>query len=334
MPAKRVAITGADGFIGSHVAEALVEAGHDVKALVQYNSFNSWGWLDHSDTKLSSQMEIVSGDVRDAQAMRDLVSGADVIMHLASLIAIPYSYHAPSSYVDTNVNGTLNLLQAARDNGVEHFIHTSTSEVYGTAQFVPITEEHPLNAQSPYAATKIAADQLALSFHRSFDMPVSVIRPFNTFGPRQSARAVIPTVISQLLAGKTEIMLGNLEPTRDFTYVEDMAAAFISMIGTDETIGQVTNFGSGFEISVGDMARAIRDEINPAAEIKLDPSRLRPANSEVDRLWASVEKARQHTDWSPSYSGLDGFRMGIEKTVSWFRNSKNLAFYKTDSFNI
>jgi len=334
MPAKRVAITGADGFIGSHVAEALVGAGYDVTALVQYNSFNSRGWLDHSDAKLTSQMKIVSGDVRDPQSMRGLVRGADIVMHLASLIAIPYSYHAPSSYVDTNVNGTLNLLQAARDGRVEHIIHTSTSEVYGTAQFVPITEEHPLNAQSPYAATKIAADQLALSFHRSFDMPVSVIRPFNTFGPRQSARAVIPTVISQLLAGKAEIKLGNLEPTRDFTYVEDMAAAFIAMIGVRETIGQVTNFGSGFEISIGDMARAIRDEINPAAEIKLDESRLRPANSEVDRLWASVEKARQRTDWSPSYSGLDGFRMGIEKTVRWFRDSKNLSFYKMDLFNI
>ena len=333
MSAKRVAITGADGFIGSHVAEALVEAGYEVKALVQYNSFNSWGWLDHSNKKLTSQIEIVSGDVRDAQAMRDLVIGVDVVMHLASLIAIPYSYHAPSSYVDTNINGTLNLLQAARGSRVEHFIHTSTSEVYGTAQFVPITEEHPLNAQSPYAATKIAADQLALSFHRSFDMPVSIIRPFNTFGPRQSARAVIPTVISQLLAGKTEIMLGNLDPTRDFTYVEDMAAAFIAMINNHKTIGQIINFGSGFEISIGDMAGAIRDEINPVAEIKLDPSRLRPPNSEVDRLWASIAKARQRTDWSPSYSGLDGFRTGIEKTVRWFRDSKNLSFYKTDTFN-
>ncbi|HLA73893.1 MAG TPA: NAD-dependent 4,6-dehydratase LegB [Steroidobacteraceae bacterium] len=330
----KVLITGADGFIGSHLTEALVRAGHDTRAFVNYNSFNSWGWLDHCAPDVKGKFEVFAGDVRDAHCVHTAMQGHDTVLHLAALIAIPYSYHAPASYVDTNINGTLNIVQAARDLGLRRCVHTSTSEVYGTARFVPITEEHPLQGQSPYSATKIGADQIALSFHKSFGTPVTVLRPFNTYGPRQSARAVIPTVITQLASGKRRIHLGALSPTRDFNFVADTVRGFLAAIDADAAVGQVVNIGSGFEISIGDTARLIAEIMGVGVEIETDERRLRPEASEVERLLAANERARELLGWSPAYAGQAGLRRGLEETIGWFREPANLARYKSDDYNL
>ncbi len=334
----KVLVTGADGFIGSHLVEALVAAGHDVRAFVLYNSFNSWGWLDSIPEETRNKIDVFAGDVRDAHGVRTAMTDCETVMHLAALIAIPYSYHSPGAYVDTNVSGTLNVVQAAQDLGVKRCIVTSTSEVYGTAQFVPITEDHPLQGQSPYSATKIGADQIALSFHRAFNTPVSVIRPFNTYGPRQSARAVIPTIITQILAGKKSIKLGRLHPTRDFNFVEDTTRGFIAlanaMTKTDGVLGEVINIGSNFEVSIGETAALIADIMNVKLDIQSDDTRMRPALSEVERLWASNEKAKTLLGWTPDHAGHDGFKHGLEKTIAWFSAPGTLAHFKTDIYNI
>ncbi len=330
----KILITGADGFIGSHLTEALVREGHDVRAFAQYNSFNTSGWLDQCPTELRGQFEIFSGDIRDPYGVRHAMKGCDVVLHLAALIAIPFSYHSPDSYVDTNVKGTLNVLQAARDLGVGRVVHTSTSEVYGTARFVPITEEHPLQGQSPYSATKIAADQLAFSFFASFGLPVVTARPFNTFGPRQSARAVIPTIITQIASGMREIKLGAVSPTRDFSFVADTVNGFVTLAKSTDGLGEVVNFGSGFEISVGDTAHLIAEVMNTPTEIRTDEVRMRPAGSEVERLWCDNTKARELFGWTPAFGGKDGFRRALAVTVEWFTRPENLAKYKPDQYNI
>ena len=334
----KILVTGADGFIGSHLVGALISAGYDVRAFVLYNSFNSWGWLDHSPKDIRKKIDVFAGDVRDAHGVRTAMKDCDTVMHLAALIAIPYSYHSPGAYIDTNIGGTLNVVQAAQDWGVQRCIVTSTSEVYGTAQFVPMTEDHPLQGQSPYSATKIGADQIALSFHRAFQTPVSVIRPFNTYGPRQSARAVIPTIITQILAGKKSIELGSLRPTRDFNFVEDTVAGFIAlaqaMAKDDGAIGESINIGSNFEISIGDTAAMIADIMNVELNIQSDDARKRPELSEVERLLASNEKARALLGWVPSYAGRNGFQRGLEKTIAWFSSTGVLAQYKPDIYNI
>ncbi len=330
----KVLVTGADGFIGSHLTEALVRAGYDVRAFVLYNSFNSWGWLDACGSDVKGKFEPFPGDVRDPNGVRTAMKGCDKVLHLAALIAIPYSYHSPDTYVDTNIKGTLNVVQAARDLNVEKVVHTSTSEVYGTARFVPITEEHPLQGQSPYSASKIGADQIALSFWRSFGTPVAILRPFNTYGPRQSARAVIPTIITQIAHGARRIKLGALHPTRDFNYVADTVAAFIALLGSDRGLGEVVNVGSNFEISIGDTARTIAEVMEAEMEIVADDQRVRPEKSEVERLWASNDKARTLLGWQPQYGGLDGFRRGLTETVAWFTNPSNLASYKHDLYNL
>ena len=331
---RRILVTGADGFIGSHLVEALVRAGHTVRAFVLYNSFNSWGWLDHSDAEVRASLEVFAGDVRDPHGVRKAIEGCEVVLHLAALIAIPYSYHSPHAYVETNVVGTLNVLQAARELGVARVVHTSTSEVYGTARKVPIDEEHALQGQSPYSATKIGADQLALSFHRSFGLPVTVLRPFNTYGPRQSARAVIPATIIQLLAGKRPIKLGALHPTRDFNFIEDTVRGFIAAAAADSALGEVVNVGSNFEISIGDTARLIAEAVGARLEVAHDAARLRPAASEVDRLCASNEKAARLLGWRPQYGGVEGLKRGLARTVEWFRDPVNLKAYKADVYNI
>jgi dTDP-glucose 4,6-dehydratase len=331
---KKILVTGADGFIGSHLTEALVRAGYDVRAFVLYNSFNSWGWLDRCAGDVKGKFETFSGDVRDANGVRVAMKGCDAVLHLAALIAIPYSYHSPDTYVDTNIKGTLNILQAARDLGVQRLIHTSTSEVYGTARFVPITESHPLQGQSPYSATKIAADQIAMSFYSSFDTPVVIVRPFNTYGPRQSARAVLPTIITQLASGKKQISLGAVSPTRDFNYVADTVSGFIAALTARNATGEVVNIGSNFEISIGDAARMIGEVMGKELEILTDEDRLRPEKSEVERLWAANEKARKLLGWAPKFGGLEGFRRGIEYTVEWFLNPTNLSSYKSDLYNL
>jgi len=329
----KILVTGADGFIGSHLTEALVRAGHDVRAFVFYNSFNSLGWLDRCAPDVRSQFEVFAGDVRDPNGVRTAMKDCEGVLHLAALIAIPYSYHSPDSYVETNIRGTLNVLQAARDLGVARVIHTSTSEVYGTARFVPITEDHPLQGQSPYSATKIGADHLALSFHLSFGTPVVVLRPFNTYGPRQSARAIIPTIITQIANGKRQLSLGAVTPTRDFNYVSDTVAGFIAALEADRAVGQVINLGSNFEVSVLDAATTIAEVMNAEIEIVTEAERLRPEKSEVLRLWASNDKARELLGWQPRFGGADGFRRGIVDTVAWFNEPANLAGYKWDSYN-
>jgi NAD dependent epimerase/dehydratase len=331
MPEK-ILVTGADGFIGSHLTEALIRAGYNVRAFVLYNSFNSWGWLDSSPPEIRKNLDVFSGDIRDPHGVRTAMKDCDTVLHLAALIAIPYSYHSPAAYVETNIQGTLNLLMAARDLNVKHVVHTSTSEVYGTARFVPITEDHPLQGQSPYSATKIGADQIALSFHHSFGLPVSVIRPFNTYGPRQSARAVIPTVITQLLSGPRPVRLGALSPTRDFSYVGDTVDAFLRMMKTDAAVGRVVNIGAGFEISIGDTARLIAEIMGAKIEIESDDRRLRPTASEVERLLADASLARELLGWQPAHGGHDGFRRGLTETIAWFREPANLARYKAELY--
>jgi len=325
---KKVLVTGADGFIGSHLVEELVKKGYSVKAFVLYNSFNTWGWLDTLPKDVMKGIEVFTGDVRDPNGVRTAMQGMDAVFHLAALIAIPFSYHSPDSYIDTNIKGTLNVLQAARDLETERVLVTSTSEVYGTAQYVPIDEKHPFQGQSPYSATKIGADRLAESFYRSFDLPVSIVRPFNTFGPRQSARAVIPTIISQLLAGKTEIKLGSLTPTRDFNYVKDTVAGFIAISESDKTIGQEINIATQQEISIGDLAKEIILQINPEAKIICDEQRLRPEKSEVNRLLGSNAKIKRLTDWKQGYT----FEEGIAETIAWIR--EHMDVYKPDIYNV
>jgi NAD dependent epimerase/dehydratase len=329
----KILVTGADGFIGSHVVETLVKSGHDVRAFVLYNSFNSWGWLDESDKAIRDSIDIFAGDIRDPHGVDKAVEKQEVILNLAALIAIPYSYHSPDTYIDTNIKGTLNILQAARRHGVKRVVQTSTSEVYGTAQYIPIDEAHPLHPQSPYAATKVGADQLALSFHASFDVPVGILRPFNTYGPRQSARAVIPTIISQL-ANKSKVKLGSLSPTRDFSFVQDTANGFLAAAQSDAIVGQTINLGSGFEISIKETAETIARLMNTKLELVDDEQRVRPENSEVERLHASIEKAKTLLGWQPELKGLAGFETGLKNTIEWFSNPKNLSRYKADRYNL
>ena len=329
----KILVTGADGFIGSHVVETLVKSGHEVRAFVLYNSFNSWGWLDESDKSIRESIDIFAGDIRDPHGVDKAVENQEVILNLAALIAIPYSYHSPDTYIDTNIKGTLNILQAARRHNVKRVVQTSTSEVYGTAQYIPIDEVHPLHPQSPYAATKVGADQLALSFHASFDLPVGILRPFNTYGPRQSARAVIPTIISQL-ANKSKVKLGSLSPTRDFSFVQDTANGFLAAAQSDAIVGQTINLGSGFEVSIKETAETIAKLMNTKLELVDDEQRVRPENSEVERLHASIEKAKTLLGWQPELKGLAGFETGLKKTIEWFSNPKNLSRYKADRYNL
>jgi len=312
----------------------LLKAGHQVRAFCLYNSLGSWGWLDNLPPAVKAELDVVLGDIRDPQCVREAMQGCDQVFHLAALIAIPYSYVAPASYIDTNIHGTLNVVQAARDLGVQRVIHTSTSETYGSAQFVPITEDHPLVGQSPYAASKIGADQIALSYWRSFETPVAVLRPFNTYGPRQSARAVIPTIISQIAAGQTSIRLGALSPTRDFNYVADTCAAFLAIASSDAALGQVINAASQFEISIGDTAGLIAEVMNAQVEIMTDEQRIRPEASEVNRLFGDNSRLRELTGWQPTFGGLDGFRQGLQKTAEWFSDPANLARYRPGSYAV
>lgn len=325
---KKVLVTGADGFIGSHLTELLVREGYQVKALSQYNSFNNWGWLE--DVYCLDNIEVLNGDVRDPHYCKHITKDVDVIFHLAALIAIPYSYVAPDSYVDTNIKGTLNICQAALDNGVKRVIHTSTSEVYGTAQYVPIDEKHPLQPQSPYSASKIAADAMAMSFYNAFDLPVTVARPFNTYGPRQSARAVIPTIISQIANGMKHIKLGDVSPTRDFNYVEDTCRGFLALANCDAAVGETVNIASNFEISVGDTLNIIRDLMGSEVEFIIDEQRLRPGKSEVFRLWGDNTHLRELTGFSPQHD----IRAGLQKTIDWFTQPHQLAKYKADLYNV
>ena len=331
---KKILVTGADGFIGSHLTEELVRRGHDVRAFVLYNSFNSWGWLDHSEPEIKKNLDIFAGDVRDPYGVKRAMKGCEIVFHLAALISIPYSYHSPDTYIDTNVKGTLNIVQAARELGVEKVLHTSTSEVYGTARFVPITEEHPLQGQSPYSASKIGADQIAMSFYHAFNTPVSIVRPFNTYGPRQSARAVIPTIITQIATGSRKIKLGALHPTRDFNYVRDTASGFIAIAESDQVVGEVINIGSNYEISIGDAVKLIADVMNVEIAHDTDSQRIRPKNSEVDRLWADNSKAARLTGWTPAYGDMEGLKRGLQETIEWFNDPDHLRQYKPDEYNI
>jgi NAD dependent epimerase/dehydratase len=331
---KKILVTGADGFIGSHLLEELIRRGCDVRAFVYYNSFNSWGWLDHLDPNILKSLDVFAGDIRDPYGVKTAMKGCDVVLHLAALIAIPYSYHSPDTYVDTNIKGTLNVVQAARELGVAKVVHTSTSEVYGTARFVPITEEHPLQGQSPYSASKIGADQLALSFYTSFDTPVAIVRPFNTYGPRQSARAVIPTVITQIANGARTLHLGALHPTRDFNYVADTVAGFIAVAECDQATGEVINIGSNYEVTIGDTVRLIAELMEVDVTIETDSQRLRPVKSEVERLWADNTKAKTLLMHKPEYAGLAGLRRGLTETITWFRNPANLKAYKAGIYNL
>jgi NAD dependent epimerase/dehydratase len=326
----KILITGADGFIGSHLTEALVEVGYDVRAFVCYNSFNSYGWLDTVSKEIKNKIEFFPGDIRDPNGVREAMKDVDTVFHLAALIAIPFSYHSPDSYIDTNVKGSLNIIQAARDNKVKRVLVTSTSEVYGTAQFVPITELHPKQPQSPYSASKIGADAIADSFYRSFELPITIVRPFNTFGPRQSARAVIPTIISQLLNGAEEIKLGDITPTRDLLFVKDTVNGFLKIAQCDELIGHEVNIATQSEISVGDLAQQLIDQINPKAKIVSDSIRLRPEKSEVFRLFGSNEKLKSYTDWNQKYT----LEEGLKETIDWFSKKENLQQYKSDIYNV
>lgn len=326
----KILITGAEGFIGSHLTEALAQSGYDVRAFVLYNSFNSWGWLDQSSPEIRKQLEVFTGDIRDPNGVREAMKGCDIVFHLAALIAIPYSYHSPDTYIDTNVKGTLNILQAARDNNIKRVLVTSTSEVYGTAQFVPITEMHPKQPQSPYSASKIGADAIADSFYRSFNLPVTIVRPFNTFGPRQSARAVIPTIIAQLLNGVKEIQLGDVTPTRDLLYVKDTVSGFLEIAKCDELIGHEVNIATQSEISIADLAQKIIGQINPEAKIITSKDRIRPEKSEVFRLFGSNEKLKSFTPWEQKYS----FDDGLNQTIEWFKEKENLKQYKHDIYNV
>jgi NAD dependent epimerase/dehydratase len=326
---KKIAlITGADGFIGSHLTEMLVAKGYCVKALSQYNSFNNWGWLE--DVNCKNQIEILTGDIRDSNYCRHIVKGVDIIFHLAALIAIPYSYIAPDAYVDTNIKGTLNICQAAKEHGGIRVIHTSTSEVYGTAQYVPIDESHPLQPQSPYSATKIAADAMAMSFFNTFELPVTIARPFNTYGPRQSARAVIPTIITQIANGATEIKLGDLSPTRDFNYVEDTCRGFVLLAESEQSIGEVVNIGSNFEISIKDTLNIIKELMSSDVQFVIDNQRIRPENSEVFRLWCDNTKIKELTGFRPQVN----IRQGLQKTISWITQPENLKNYKSEIYNV
>ena len=327
---KKVLITGADGFIGSHLTEALLEEGCQVRAFTYYNSFNNWGWLDTLPAEKKNQLEIFSGDIRDPHGVKTAMKDIEVVFHLAALIAIPFSYHSPDLYVDTNIKGTLNILQAARELGIQKLLVTSTSEIYGTARYVPIDEKHPKQGQSPYSATKIGADAVAESFYKSFNLPVTIVRPFNTYGPRQSARAVIPTIITQLLNGETKIKLGSLHPTRDLLFVKDTVSGFIAIAKSDNTNGEEINIATGNEISIGDLAQKMIDKLNPAATIISEDQRIRPDKSEVERLLGSREKLTALTGWQPQYS-LDN---GLAETIKWFSNKMNLSMYKADIYNL
>ena len=324
----RVLVTGADGFIGSHLTEMLSAKGYQVKALSQYNSFNDWGWLE--DVGCKDDIEVLNGDIRDPHYCKHITKDVDVVFHLAALIAIPYSYVAPDSYVDTNIKGTLNICQAARENGVKRVLHTSTSEVYGTAQYVPIDEKHPMQPQSPYSATKIAADAMAMSFFNAFELPVTIARPFNTYGPRQSARAVIPTIITQIMNGKKKIMLGDVTPTRDFNYVEDTCRGFIALAESDQSVGETVNIGSNFEISVGDTLNLIKELMGSDVEFITDEQRLRPEKSEVFRLWCDNKKIKALTGFEPKVD----IQEGLQRTIDWFSSPDKLSMYKSDIYNV
>ena len=331
---KRILVTGSDGFIGSHLVEHLLNEGYNVRAFVLYNSFNSWGWLDTLPENIKRSLDVFAGDIRDPHGVKQAMHGCDAVMHLAALIGIPYSYHSPDTYVDTNIKGTLNVLQSARELNVRRVLHTSTSEVYGTAKFVPITEDHPLQGQSPYSASKIGADQLALSFHASFETPVTIIRPFNTYGPRQSARAVIPTIITQIASGAKTIKLGSLRPTRDLSFVKDTVRAYSAVLKSPNVEGEVLNLGSNFEISIGDLATTIAGLMGSKIKISSESVRLRPSKSEVERLWADNSKAMKLTGWRPAYAGSAGLKRGLKETIRWFSDKKNLGLYKADSYNV
>lgn len=328
MNSKKAIVTGADGFIGSHLVEDLVSKGYKVKAFCMYNSLGNYGWLENLAKNVREEVEVILGDIRDPLCVKGALKSNDIVFHLAALISIPYSYVAPKSYIETNVLGTLNILQAAKELNISRVIHTSTSETYGTAQFVPINEEHPINAQSPYAASKVGADQLALSYWRSFNTPISIIRPFNTYGPRQSNRAVIPSIISQIHKEKV-VKLGSLTPTRDFSFIKDTTNAFIEVSKSNKTIGRVINSASNFEISIGRTAEIIANCMNKELKIKLDQKRLRPKNSEVERLYGDNRLLKSLTNWEPSYSGINGFKQGVKETIDWFSNKENLKFYKS-----
>lgn len=331
---KKILVTGADGFIGSHLVESLVKKGCNVRAFVYYNSFGSWGWLDHSPKHIKDNLDIFLGDIRDPHGVKKSAQGCDIIIHLAALIGIPYSYHSPDAYVETNIRGTLNIVQAARELGIVKVVHTSTSEVYGTAQFVPITEKHPLLGQSPYSASKIGADQIAMSFFYSFGTPVGIIRPFNTFGPRQSGRAIIPTIITQIAKGNRIIKIGSLTPTRDFNYIKDTINGFIATAESDRAIGEVINIGSNYEISMKETAQLISKIMKADVEFVQDSDRLRPQNSEVERLWADNQKAKTLLDWAPQYSGVEGFKNALMETIPWYLETENIKNYKTEIYNI
>jgi NAD dependent epimerase/dehydratase len=329
---KKILVTGADGFIGSHLVEKLTRDGYLVRAFTFYNSFNSWGWLDYCLSDVKGKFEVFPGDIRDPYCVRSAMMDCDAVIHLAALIAIPYSYRSPDSYVDTNIKGTLNVLQAARGLGVSRFVHTSTSEVYGTAKFVPMSETHPLKGQSPYSATKIAADQLAYAFYASFGLPVITVRPFNTYGPRQSLRAVIPTIITQVAAGERYVKLGSLQTTRDFSFVEDTVAGFLAALESPDGVGEVFNIGSSFEVTVEDTAKMIASLLGKTIELVSEKDRMRPQISEVERLWADTTNAKTIIKWKPNYSGIGGFKSGLLETINWFSNPENLRLYKSGTY--
>lgn len=331
---NKILVTGADGFIGSHLVEYLVNLGCTVKAFVFYNSFGTWGWLDSLSPRIKNNIEVVMGDIRDPHGVKSAMRGCDVVLHLAALIGIPYSYHSPDTYIDTNIKGTLNVVQAAREWGIKKIVHTSTSEVYGTACYVPIDEAHPLQGQSPYSASKIGADQIAMSFYTSFEVPVSIIRPFNTFGPRQSARAFIPTVITQMANQCETIKLGSLHPTRDFTFVADTVKAFVAVAESENSVGEIINVGSNFEISMENIVKMISELMNVHVEIAEDAQRIRPEKSEVERLWADNNKIKKLTNWVPRYGGLTGFQCGLEETIEWFLRQENKKLYKPTVYNV